>query len=104
MMNKLEMPLLAIRSQIANAIQIIVQANRLNDGTRRITQISKLAGLDENGNYLLNDLFTLEIVSTDANGMSKVQFVPAGILPSFFDEAERAGVKLPASLFEKSNS
>ncbi len=104
MMNKLEMPLLAIRSQIANAIQIIVQANRLNDGTRRITQISELTGLDENGNYLLNDLFTIEIVSTDSSGMSKVQFVPTGILPSFFDEAERAGVKLPASLFAKAGS
>lgn len=100
MMNRLEMPLIAIRSQIASAVQIVVQANRLRDGTRRITHISELTGLDESGNYLLNDLFVLEILSAKANGELEVRFSPTGIRPSFMDEAARSGIKLPDSLFE----
>ncbi len=99
MMNRLEMPLLAIRSQIATAIQIIIQANRLADGSRKITHISELVGLDEQGNYLLNDLFLLEILSMKSDGKFETRFRATGILPSFMDEARRSGVKLPESLF-----
>lgn len=100
MMNRLEMPLIAIRSQIANAIQIIVQAQRLRDGSRRITHISELTGLDEAGNYLVNDLFLLEVVNVDEKGKFEIQFKPTGIRPSFADEAKRSGVKMPDNLFE----
>lgn len=100
MMNKLEMPLLAIRSQIANAIQIILQAQRLRDGTRRITHISEVCGLDEDGNYLLQDIFLLEIVSTNEDGSLNIRFRPTGVIPSFVDEARRSGIKIPESLFE----
>jgi len=99
MMNKLEMPLLAIRSQVASSIQIIVQANRLRDGTRRLTHISELCGLDEDGNYVVNDIFVLEVLSSDEDGNLKVEFRPTGILPSFMEEASRAGVKIPESIF-----
>jgi pilus assembly protein CpaF len=101
MMNRLEMPLIAIRSQIASAIQLIVQANRLSDGTRRITHISELIGLDENGNYLLNDLFLLEVLGMGDNGKLKTRFSSTGIEPSFVEEATRSGIKVPKSLFEK---
>lgn len=101
MMNRLEMPLIAIRSQIANAIQIIVQASRLRDGTRRLTHISELVGLDENGNYQVNDLFALEILGTQEDGKLDIAFQPTGIRPSFFEEAKRAGLRLPEEMFEK---
>ncbi|MDB5038919.1 MAG: CpaF family protein [Bacteriovoracaceae bacterium] len=101
MMNRLEMPLIAIRSQVASAIQIIVQANRLADGSRRITHISELIGLDEHGNYELNDLFLLEVLGMGANGKFNTRFVPTGIRPSFIEEATRSGIKVPDSLFEK---
>jgi pilus assembly protein CpaF len=100
MMNRLEMPLIAIRSQIASAIQIVVQANRLRDGSRRITHISELTGLDEAGNYLLNDIFALEVLSTDDQGLFQTRFVPTGILPSFMEEASRSGIKIPETLFQ----
>lgn len=100
MMNRLEMPLIAIRSQIASAIQLVVQANRLRDGSRRITHISELIGLDESGNYILNDIFVLEIISAKKNGDLETKFRATGIKPSFLDEAARSGVKLPESLFE----
>jgi pilus assembly protein CpaF len=101
MMNRLEMPLLAIRSQIANAIQIIVQASRLRDGSRRLTHISEMKGLDENGNYLIDDLFLLEILEQKADGKAKVKHEATGILPSFMDEAKRAGLKLTEKMFQK---
>lgn len=100
MMNKLEMPLIAIRSQIASAIQIIIQASRLRDGARRITHISELTGIDEQGNYLLNDLFILEVVGASENGTLKTEFKPTGIRPSFAEEAARSGIKMPDNLFE----
>jgi pilus assembly protein CpaF len=100
MMNRLEMPLIAIRSQIASAIQIVVQVSRLSDGTRRITHISELTGLDENGNYLLNDLFILEVLGLGQDQKFNIRFIPTGIRPSFLEEATRAGIKVPDSLFE----
>ncbi|MBN8555878.1 MAG: CpaF family protein [Deltaproteobacteria bacterium] len=100
MMNKLEIPLLAIRSQIASAIQIVLQANRLRDGSRRITHISELVGLDESGNYILNDLFVLEILRLREDGKFDTVFKPTGIRPSFVEEAARSGIKMPDSLFD----
>ncbi len=99
-MNRLEIPLIAIRSQIASAIQIIVQSNRLRDGTRRITHVSELTGIDEAGNYLLNDIFVLEIISADEQGAFEVRFNATGTMPTFMEEAKRSGIKLPASLFK----
>lgn len=100
MMNRLEMPLIAIRSQIANAIQIVVQANRLRDGSRKITHISEVCGLDEAGNYIVNDLFTLEVLSLDDTGTFKTEFRSTGHRPSFLDEAQRSGIKLPEAMFD----
>jgi len=101
MMNRLEMPLIAIRSQISNAIQIIIQASRLRDGTRRITHISELVGLDDRGDYLINDIFALEILGQKPDGRLDVVHAATGILPSFMEEARRAGLKLPDEMFKK---
>ncbi len=102
MMNQLDLPLLAIRSQIANALQIVIQASRLNDGSRRITHISELHGLDEHGNYLIDDIFVCDILGIDESKKFKVQFSPTETLPTFLDEAQRSGIKIPKGLFSKS--
>ena len=100
MMNRLEMPLIAIRSQIANAIQIIVQASRLQDGSRKITHISEVTGLDEDGNYLVNDIFVLEILGIEGKDEKLVtEFRATGYKPSFLEEAKRAGIKFPDTMF-----
>ncbi|PIR21965.1 MAG: pilus assembly protein [Deltaproteobacteria bacterium CG11_big_fil_rev_8_21_14_0_20_45_16] len=100
MMNRLEMPLIAIRSQIANAIQIIVQASRLRDGSRKITHISEVTGLDEDGNYLVNDIFVLEILGIEGEDEKLVtEFRATGHKPSFLEEAKRAGIKVPDTMF-----
>ncbi|TVQ78636.1 MAG: CpaF family protein [Bradymonadales bacterium] len=99
MMNRLEMPLIAIRSQIANAIQIIVQASRLRDGSRRLTHVSELVGLDESGNYDIRDLFVLEILEQKEGAKARVKHRPTGELPSFLEEARRSGFKLDQKIF-----
>jgi pilus assembly protein CpaF len=104
MMNRLEMPLIAIRSQVASAIQIIVQANRLRDGSRKLTHVSELVGIDENGNYIINDIFALEVLGIDDKGTFKTVFKPTGHLPSFLEEATRSGIKLPESMFTPTES
>lgn len=104
MMNKLEMPLIAIRSQIANAIQIIIQAQRLKDGTRKLTHVSELIGLDESGNYKVNDIFVLETLGMKKDGSLRTRFKATGHLPSFMDEARRSGLKLSEKLFEEKSS
>lgn len=100
MMNRLEMPLVAIRSQIANAIQIIVQAQRLRDGSRRLTHIAELRGLDDEANYDIQDIFVLEILGTKADGKLETVFRPTGVIPSFLEEAKRTGLKVPDSMFK----
>lgn len=100
MMNKLEMPLIAIRSQVANSIQVIVQASRLRDGSRRLTHISEVKGLTEDGNYDVQDIFVLEIVGVEEDGKLITEFVPTGIRPSFVEEARRQGIKVPDKMFE----
>lgn len=59
LMGGIEMPLTAIRSQVASALDIVVQISRFHDGSRRITHITEILGLSENNNYQLTDLYHL---------------------------------------------
>lgn len=101
MMNKLEMPLLAIRSQISNAINIVVQAQRLRDGSRKLTHISEVTDLSENGDYQVEDIFVLETTGIDENKKLITEFQATGYTPTFIEDARRAGIKVPQTLFEK---
>jgi len=72
LMSKVELPLYALRAQVASAIDIVVQMTRHLGGSRLVTEISEVAGLDEQGNYKLRDLFRSERVK-DAEGSKKLQ-------------------------------
>ena len=78
LMSGLELPISAIRRQIASSIEIIVQLGRLRDGTRRVMQITEIVGYD-NGEIQYNDLFEFKI-STEKSTSSKVVggLVPTG--------------------------
>jgi pilus assembly protein CpaF len=67
-MSDVEVPLMALRSQIASAIDIVIQAARLRDGSRKITHISEIMELDEKGNYQVNDIFVYRVNSIDPSG------------------------------------
>jgi pilus assembly protein CpaF len=66
MMGEVELPLYALRAQVASAIDLIVQMVRLHDGRRLITQLSEVAGLDEQGRYRLVDIFVSDVADAAA--------------------------------------
>lgn len=100
LMSDVEMPLVALRSQIASAIDIVIQAARLRDGSRKITHISEIMELDEKGNYQVNDIFLYKVTEVDASGKMIGSHVPTGILPSFLEEAKAQGFTVDESLFK----
>jgi pilus assembly protein CpaF len=100
LMSDVEMPLVALRSQIASAIDIVIQAARLRDGSRKITHISEIMELDEKGNYQVNDIFVYRVNEVDPSGKILGKHIPTGILPSFLEEAKAQGFTVDESLFK----
>ena len=86
LMSDVELPHLAIKMQIASAIDIVVQAGRLRDGSRKLTHISEIIDLDEHGNYIINDIFVFKPERVEEDGKVIGKHVPTGKLPSFFNE------------------
>jgi pilus assembly protein CpaF len=91
----------AMRQQIASAIDLIVQVTRLSDGTRRITSICEIAGV-ERSQILMQELFRYERRGVDENGRVLGEFKSAGVHPHFSDRLESCGFKLPEGMFEAS--
>jgi pilus assembly protein CpaF len=93
-----ELPLLAIRQQIASAVDVIVQVARLQDGSRKIVQITEVVGLEE-GIITTQDLFHFDQTGVDENRRVVGQFKPTGIRPRTLERFERMGVPLKPELF-----
>ncbi len=95
-----DLPLRAIREQIASAIAIIVQINREKDGTRKVTNISEITRM-EGDMITMQDIFTYHQDGWDANGKMTGRHVPSGNLPSFMEDIKRAGLKLDLEIFTR---
>ena len=93
-----ELPLPAIRQQVASAVDLIVQQARLQDGSRRIVQITEVVGMEE-GIITTQDLFHFEQTGLDESGRVVGQFRGTGIRPRGYERLERMGIRLPPSLF-----
>lgn len=100
MMADVEMPLRALRSQVASAVQLIVQTSRFNDGSRKITHIVEVLELAENGEYQIHPLFVFNHQGTDADGTVLGELEPTGKLPTFMDEAKARGVRIDEAWFQ----
>ncbi len=100
MMAGFEMPIKAMRTQIASAIDIIVQANRLQGGPRKTTHITEVLGMEQD-TIVMQDIFRFEKTGVDQNGKAIGRFISTGIRPSFMDRLESAGIRLPASTFRE---
>ena len=99
MMSDVNMPLTAIRMQIASGIDVIVQLARLVDGTRKVTHVSELVGFDpEIGKYELVDLFERRQHGRAADGRVLSELVPTGRLPTFAPRLREHGVVLPDAM------
>jgi pilus assembly protein CpaF len=94
----LDLPLGVIREQIASAVDVIVQQTRLKDGSRKITNITEVSGM-EGKTIVMTDIFRFEQSGVDANGIIKGELKPTGIRPMFIDRLEAAGFKLGAEVF-----
>lgn len=88
LMNETEVPVVAIRAQVASALQIIIQLSRVSDGSRKLTHISEVLGMDTAGNYLTQDIFRYVQTGKDESGKVLGDLKPTGILPTFWNEIE----------------
>jgi len=89
MMGDTQVPIAAIRRQIASAISLVVQIKRLNDGSRKITQIAEvIPDVDANGRYMIQEIFTFIQRGIAPDGKILGELIPTGTLPSFMEEIE----------------
>ena len=101
MMSDVDMPLQALRAQLASAVNIICQVSRLQDGSRKITHITEVLGYDsERQQYQMQDIFAREYHGFDDSGMIQSEILPTGILPRCLPQLHEHGVDLPASVYE----
>jgi pilus assembly protein CpaF len=98
-MSNLNIPTIAVRRQIASAISVVIQVSRLSDGTRKVTSISEITGME-------GDIITMqEIFSFKKHGVLETgevlgEFGPTGVRPKFAEQLAVAGISLPATLFQ----
>lgn len=98
MMSGMELPVRAIREQIASAVDLIIHQARLRDGSRKVTYVTEVQGM-EGDVITLQDIFVFEQTGKDENGKIIGHFRPTGIRPHFIDKLEANGIHLPNEIF-----
>lgn len=99
LMSGMDLPLLVVRRQIANAVQVVVHQSRMRDGSRKVTHIAEVQGIDDQ-TIVMQDLFRFKQTGADQT-TGKVQgvFEPGGFKPRFYHKLEMVGVRLPDAFF-----
>ena len=96
----IEMPLKAMRNQIASAVNVIVQASRLQDGTRRMTSVTEITGME--GEVIsMQEIFRFERLGVEASGRIIGRFNATGIRSTYSDRFRQWGYDLPTSIYEQ---
>lgn len=98
LMAGMDLPLRAIREQIAAAIDLIIHQGRLRDGSRRIEYVTEVTGM-EGDIITLQDLFVFEQTGVDDEGKIQGRLKPTGIRPRCYDRIVQAGIRLPLDIF-----
>jgi pilus assembly protein CpaF len=93
-----DIPTKGLRSQVSSALQIIVQAQRLSGGKRKVTRVSEITGM-EGEHITMQDLFAYEQTGVDGNGQAIGHFVCTGIRPKCCERIESRGMRFPGDLF-----
>lgn len=93
-----DLPVKAIREQIAGALDVIIQQSRLKDGSRKIVKITEVQGM-EGDIIVLQDIFTFEQYGLDENRKVIGKLVPTGVRPKFYERLEASGITIPANVF-----
>jgi pilus assembly protein CpaF len=100
LMSDVQLPLSALRLQIASAIDIIVQTNRQPDGSRCVSHITEVSACNADYGYELRDLFIRNYLGKNANGKVNTEFVPTGVIPGCIELIRSLGHELPKSMVE----
>ena len=98
LMAGMDLPVQAIREQIASAVQIIVQQTRFGDGSRRITSITEITGMEQS-TILLNEIFNYQQQGFDENGRIKGYYHATGQVPEFYEELSKRGIGVNMDIF-----
>ena len=97
LMAGMDLPVRAIRQQVASALNLIVQLSRLKDGSRRVTSITEIIGM-EGETITMQDIFVFQPKGADENGRIIGDFVPTGIRPQIINRLFEMGIPLPPDL------
>jgi pilus assembly protein CpaF len=98
-MGGMNLPSRVARAQIASALSVVVQTNRLSDGRRKLTSISEITGM-EGDTITMQEVFAFRQTGVDADGTVKGHFQASGVRPRFAERLKAAGIALPESLFD----
>jgi pilus assembly protein CpaF len=93
-----ELPISAIREQIASGINLLLHLSRLQDGTRRITHVTEIVGM-QGGVISMHDIFEFQGRGVDANGQIVGSLQPTGLRPHFLDRLTQFGEHIPLEWF-----
>ncbi|MCR9202849.1 MAG: CpaF family protein [Planctomycetaceae bacterium] len=97
-MSGIELPMAALRKQIASAVHLIIQASRLQGGPRKVTYVTEIVGM-EGETIVMQDIFRFIQDGVDGNGKAVGHFESTGVRPKCIEVLESLGVKLPPSIF-----
>ncbi|QRN93764.1 Flp pilus assembly complex ATPase component TadA [Archangium violaceum] len=100
LMSGMELPVKAIREQIASAVHLIVQQTRFSDGTRKICYITEIAGMEVDI-VTLQDIFYYKQEGFSDDGKVRGRFVASGFVPKFYDDLQRKGIPVNMSIFRE---
>jgi pilus assembly protein CpaF len=100
MMTGFELPIKAMRQQISSAVNLIIQASRLQGGIRRVTHITEVVGMEQD-TIVMQDIYRYNQAGIDETGRARGAFEATGVRPTFMSKLEAAGVRLPASAFKQ---
>jgi pilus assembly protein CpaF len=101
LMSGISLPMRAMRDYIASALDLMVHLARLSDGTRKVTRVTEIVGMEEDV-VTTQDIFVFEQQGIDADGRVHGFFRPTGIRPKFSERLERAGIHLGPEVFDPS--
>jgi pilus assembly protein CpaF len=100
MMANLNLPEKAVRKQIASAVTLVLQVSRFADGTRRLTHISEITGMEDDV-VSMQDVFVFEKQGVSPEGQTLGAFTATGIRPKFAEKLQASGIALPPNMFEQ---
>jgi pilus assembly protein CpaF len=100
LMSGMELPIKAIREQVASAVNMIVQQNRFADGSRKVTAITEVSGM-EGETITLQDIFLFRQEGFDDEGHVRGRYVSTGFVPRFYDDLQRRGIPVNMEIFRE---